>query len=416
MAPTKEKPTSLELDAEKQSVIHAETSPSIANIPTEDPVEVKRILRKIDWRLIPLTNLLYCLTFLDRVNIGNARLWNLERDLGMTGNQYNIAVLVFYVPVILFEMPSNMMLSHIQPRYWISGLVFGFGFSVTMAGFCKNFAGLIATRVLVGAFEAGMLPGCLYLLSSWYKRHELLSRMALFMLATDIAGTLSGFLGAGLGSLDGTGGYSGWSWIFFIEGGFSCVAAILGFLYLLPFPEDSTFLTPEEKAWVIQRLREDTKGGPLDKKKGWKDSFRALLDWKVWAAASLYLAVCVTGYAIAVFQPTILATFGWDGIKGNLLTAPVRVAAGISSVVIGYWSDKAKRRGIFCVVGFSISIVGSGLVMGINNNAVRYFGLYVTAVGIYMCQPLVLVWGYAAPCLNPFITYTSNEHMLTTPE
>jgi MFS family permease len=89
---------------------------------------------------------------------------------------------------------------------------------VTFAGFCHNFAGLIVARIFIGIFEAGMFPGCLFLISSWYRRHELLSRMAWFMVANDIAGSISGLLGAGLGSLDGMGGYSGWSWIFWIEG------------------------------------------------------------------------------------------------------------------------------------------------------------------------------------------------------
>lgn len=305
----------------------------------------------------------------------------------------SIAVLVFFIPVIIFEIPSNMMLSRVKPRYWVSGLTLGFGMSVTFAGFCTNFAGLVVSRMFVGAFEAGMLPACLYLLSSWYRRHELLTRVALLMVANDIAGTFSGLLGAGLGSLNGTAGYSGWSWIFFIEGGFTCFAAILAFLFLPPFPEDSKFLTENEKEWLLRRLRQDTSGGPLDTKMGFKSSIKAVADWKVLISGMLYLSVCVTAYSISVFQPTILATFGWNGIKANLLTAPVRVAAGIFSVAVGIWSDKCKRRGTFCIMGFSVSIVGNFLVMLVSKYQVRYLGLYLSAIGIYICQPLVLAWG-----------------------
>lgn len=390
----------LSMDLEKNPAVHTELQglatiddPQSMTAQAEDPIEVKKIIRKIDYRLLPLMIFLYTLTFLDRVNIGNARLWHLERDLGMTGYQYNIAVLVFYIPVIIFEIPSNMMLSRVKPRYWISGLVLGFGLSVTFCGFCTSYAGLITARVFIGAFEAGMLPGCLYLLSSWYRRHELLTRVACLMVANDIAGSISGLLGAGLGSLNGTAGYSGWSWIFFIEGGFTCFAAILAFFFLLPFPEDAKFLTSQEKEWLLRRLRQDTAGGPLDKKMGIKNSLKALGDWKVLITGMLYLSVCVTAYSISVFQPTILATFGWNGIKANLLSAPVRVAAGIFSVAVGIWSDKSKRRGTFCIMGYSISIVGSFLVMLVTRYEVRYLGLYLAAVGIYICQPLVLAWG-----------------------
>lgn len=311
----------------------------------------------------------------------------------MVGYQYNIAVLVFFIPVIIFEIPSNIMLSRVKPRYWISGLVFGFGITVCLAGFCTNFAGLIVARLFIGAFEAGMLPGCLYLLSSWYRRHELLTRVALLMVANDIAGSVSGLLGAGLGSLDGLAGYSGWSWIFFLEGGFTAIAALAAFFWLPPFPEESKFLSKEEKEWLLRRLRQDTAGGPLDQKMGLKGSIKALADWKVMIAGMLYLSVCVTAYSISVFQPTILATFGWGGIKANLLTAPVRIASAIFSVAVGIWSDKTKKRGVFAIGGYSISIVGSIMVMTVRSHGVRYAGLYLAAIGIYICQPLVLAWG-----------------------
>lgn len=97
------------------------------NGAVEDPVEAKRVMRKVDYRLMPLLMMLYTVTFLDRVNIGNARLWNLERDLHMEGYTYNITVLVFYIPLILFEIPSNVLLSGFVPRYYISALTMSWG-------------------------------------------------------------------------------------------------------------------------------------------------------------------------------------------------------------------------------------------------------------------------------------------------
>lgn len=134
----------------------------------------------------------------------------------MTGYDYNIAVLAYYPGVMLCELPSNMILSRVQPRYLFATLVFGFGITVVLAGFAKNLASLVVCRFFIGAFEAGVLPGGLFLLSSYYKRHELLTRYAIFMFSTDIAAILSGLLGAGLGSLHGAAGYSGWAWIFFV--------------------------------------------------------------------------------------------------------------------------------------------------------------------------------------------------------
>ena len=235
-----------------------------------------------------------------------------------------------------------------------------------------------------------MFPGCMFLISRWYRRHEVLTRMAFFFVANDIAGTISGLLGAGLGSLHGAAGYSGWRWIFFVEGAMTCTVAVIAWFTVPPFPEDATFLSPEEKSWVLRRLSLDSQGVTQEKmtKKG---VFQSLTDWKIQMAAVMYLAVCTTAYAISVFQPTILRTFGWDGLKSNLLSAPPRLASAFFSVGVGIWSDKVKRRGPFMVGGYVVSCVGLILVMALNG-AARYAGIYLAAIGIYICQPMVIAW------------------------
>ncbi|CAK7234957.1 hypothetical protein SBRCBS47491_009126 [Sporothrix bragantina] len=383
---------------EKQAIDHAET----ASVFEEDEREARRVLRKIDFRLLPLLIGLYTLTFLDRVNIGNAAVWNLKSDLHLVGYDYNIIVLVFYIPYILFEIPSNMVIDRVQPRYWVSFLAFAWGMSVTFSGFAKNMGGLLTARILLGLFEAGIFPGLLFLIGSWYRREELLTRMSLFMVSNDIAGVLSGLLGAGFGSLDGTGGYSGWSWIFFIEGAMTVAAAVLAFFLLPPFPEESTFLTPEEKAWYLRRLKRDDNNREGEQEKmQFCGMLRSLRDWKVLTAGVLYLSVCVTAYSLSVFQPVVLTSFGWSSLKSNLLTAPVRAVSGIISVCTGFWSDKIKKRGIFCLVGYLISIMGLLFVMLFHNGNLRYMGFYFASIGIYICQPLVIGW-----CVNQVLGHT----------
>jgi len=355
--------------------------------------------------------MLYTVTFLDRVNIGNARLWNLEKDLHMKGFEYNIATLVFYIPMVLFEIPSNMLLSRLVPRYYISGLAMAWGLTITFTGFAKNGPTLIASRVLLGVFEAGMLPACLFLIGTWYRRHAMVTRVAWLFVSNDIAGISSGLLGAGLGSLNGTGGYSGyvlarssdaihlltflnrWCWIFFVEGAMTCVVAIIAFFLLPAFPEQETrIFTPAEKEQYLRLLREDDRRG-ADEKIGFKGTLKAMLDWKVFCTAWLYLAVTVAAYAISLFLPTILKDFGWSSMKSNLLSAPVRAVSGVISVSFGIWSDKARRRGPFVVGGFTVAIIGNFLVCFVESKAVRYFGVYLAACGTYLCQALVIAWG-----------------------
>lgn len=264
--------------------------------------------------------------------------------------------------------------------------------TVTFAGFCKMSGQLIATRILLGFFEAGMLPGCLFLIGTWYRRHEMVTRVAWLFVSNDIAGIASGLLGAGLGSLDGTSGFSGWSWIFFVEGAMTCIVAIFAFFFLPPFPEQATFFTPEEKTWYLRRLREDDLRGK-DEKMGVWGSVKACFDWKVVISGWLYLAVTVAAYAISLFQPTILKSFGYSDLKSNLLSAPVRAVSGIFSVSVGIWSDKVKRRAPFVIGGFLVAVTGNLLVMLVSPVSVRYFGIYLAAIGTYICQALVVAWG-----------------------
>lgn len=302
-----------------------------------------------------------------------------------------------------------MILSRVRPRYWIGGLTLCWGCEchaifqshgqqltvllvcVTFVGFSKSFGGLVAARILLGTFEAGVFPACMYLINTWYRRHELGTRMAWFMISNDIAGTISGLLGAGLGSLDGTGGYSGWSWIFFVEGGATVLAAILAFFFTLDFPDKSDFLPADERAWLLRRLASDDGRKDPEKMTG-TGVLNALKDWKVLMSGVLFLVACVNSYSISVFSPTILATFGWDNIKANLLSAPIRVAAGIAAVLVGISSDRLRLRGPFVVTGFTVAFVGNFLVMLVRNGSIRYFGLYLVGVGVMSVQPLVIGW------------------------
>ncbi|KAL2280623.1 hypothetical protein FJTKL_12342 [Diaporthe vaccinii] len=360
------------------------------NIET-DPVEAKRTLRKIDWRIIPLLQFLYMLTFLDRFNIGNARLWNLEKDLNLTGYEYNIIVLVFYIPYIILELPANYVFNRVEPRKFISVIIFGWGLTMTFAGFCHNFAGLLVSRIFVGIFESGMFPRLhvpdLRLVQAARAAHPhglLLCRQRHRRHHLGPAGCRPGLARRRARHLGGGGGS------FFTEGTGTCLAALLAWVHVPPFPEDSTFLTEPEKQWAIRRLQADNRGISHEKMTT-RGVLNSLKDWKFLSSGVLYLAVCTTAYSISVFQPTILRTFGWGDLKSNLLSAPPRVASGIVSVALGIWSDRIQKRGIFCVFGFSLSIIGLFLVMFLTA-AMRYIGIYFAAIGIYIVQPLSISW------------------------
>lgn len=185
-----------------------------------DEAATKRLIRKIDWRLIPFLALLYLLSFLDRTNIGNARLDTLEEDLGMskTSLQYNHALAIFFPFYVAVEVPSNMAMKRFRPSIWIPLLMVAWGLCTTLMGLVHNYTGLMVARAFLGVAEGGLFPGVTYLISLWYKRHECGLRMSIFFSAATAAGAFGGLLARGIMEMRGVAGLSGWQWIFILEG------------------------------------------------------------------------------------------------------------------------------------------------------------------------------------------------------
>ncbi|KAH8162348.1 hypothetical protein CIB48_g5896 [Xylaria polymorpha] len=298
---------------------------------TDLGVEEQKLVRKLDLHLIPLVMLLYTFSFLDRVNIGNARLYGLEKDLGLMGNQFQIAVSILFVTYIIFEVPSNLVLKPIGPRRWLAFIVLVWGVIALATGFVHNFGSLLALRVLLGAFEAGLFPGLNVYLTFFYTKRELALRVGYLFVSAAIAGALGGLLAYGIGHLDGVRGMSGWRWIMIIEG---IPTIILGFLVLLFLPDDpehAQFLTPEEKKLVAARHQRQygyTKSAQQFDK---KDMMKAFKDWKVWV-------FCVGQY-------------------------------GADTMLY----DRKQTRGAFCVAFGAVSVIGYGLLISDTSAGVHYF-------------------------------------------
>lgn len=178
-----------------------------------DPILERRVIRKCDLHVVPILTLLFLFAFLDRINIGNARLLGLEEDLSMEGRQYNVALFVFFILYILLEVPSNMVLKKIKPSWWLSGIMAGWGIVTICQGVTRSFGGLVACRVIIGGLEAGFMPGLslppfynpsasgngadfwigsVYLINMYYRRHELQRRLNFFFSASIFAGAVSG--------------------------------------------------------------------------------------------------------------------------------------------------------------------------------------------------------------------------------
>ena len=181
--------------------------------PTTTP---RKLITRVDIRLIPVLSVLYLLAFLDRTNIANAAVFGLAKDLGLKSNEFNTALTIFFVPYIIFEIPSNIILKRLRPHVWLASCMFVFGLVTICQGLVQNYSGLLATRFFLGLAETGMFPGSFYLIGMWYKRSEAQKRYSFFFGSTSLAGAFGGLLASAIGKMDGMRGYLGWRWIFIL--------------------------------------------------------------------------------------------------------------------------------------------------------------------------------------------------------
>lgn len=216
----------------------------------------------------------------------------MTKDLDMHGNDYNIALFIFFIPYILFEVPSNIILRRVAPLTWLCGIMFCWGICTIGEGLTKTFSGLVAMRFLIGFFEAGFVPGCLYLISMYYKHYKLQRRMSVFFSAGILAGAFGGLFAYAIAKMDGVGGYAGWRWVFIIEGILTMFLAAVCKVFVVDWPEKARFLTDEERVILRKRLLANegfAKMDRLDK----RAAKRIWTDWKIYCCTLMYFGTSV---------------------------------------------------------------------------------------------------------------------------
>ncbi|CAM1510834.1 Fc.00g083470.m01.CDS01 [Cosmosporella sp. VM-42] len=353
----------------------------------------RKLVTKIDFHVIPFLCIMYLLAFLDRVNIANANVFGLSDELNLDGTLYNNALVVFFVPYVIFEIPSNILLKKFKPHVWLSINMFLFGFTTMMQGLVKNYAGLVTTRFFLGLFETGMFPGAFYLIGMWYRRHEAQRRYSFFFNSTTLAGAFGGLLAAAIGKMDGLRGYAGWRWIFILEGGLTVLVSFF-FYFLLPnFPEESKWLTEEERKYVTARLQADQGRSAVERKITLRDVGNVLKDYKVILGGFMYFGLIVPAYGYAYFAPGIIKTYGYDPIQTQLHSVPPWAVAFGFSMAIAFISDKTRHRFAFAVFAICVAIAGFGILIAVHDNTkLQYAALFLVAMGAYTAMPIIVCW------------------------
>ncbi|KAI0767797.1 MFS general substrate transporter [Fomes fomentarius] len=360
--------------------------------PILTPEEERRLWRKIDMRFMPIVTLLYLCSFLDRANIGNAKLEGLVTQLDLTGHQYNIALTIYFIAYATFCVPSNLVIKKFRPSRWLPSLTVCWGITTALMGLVKTYPQLVGVRICLGVAESGLVCGIFYLYSLWYPKYMLQTRIAMFWAGAGLSGAFSGLLAFCISFMSGTAGLLGWSWIFIIEGLATVIVGVAAYFLLLDLPETTTYLTPEERSYIIHRKKYDNSSVGEEEHFEIRHLWQALLDWQVWVLSFINLTVLTSIYGVSLFLPSIINGFGFNTTISQLLTIPPYVIATIMVVVCSIWSDRIQMRSPFVMMSLSLSAVGYGINISNAGSGAKYFGTFLVVIGAYSGFPATSSW------------------------
>ncbi|SPO06608.1 related to nicotinamide mononucleotide permease [Cephalotrichum gorgonifer] len=356
-----------------------------------DKAAETRLRRKIDFMIIPTVALLYLFCFIDRANIGNARLAGLEKDLGLAGTDYNVVLSVFYISYIVFEIPANICCKWLGPGWFLPITSLGFGFSSIFTALVKTKAQVCGVRFVLGIFEAGMLPGIAYYMSRWYRRSELTFRLSLYVVMAPLAGAFGGLLASAILRLPSFGRFTSWQMIFAIEGIITVGLAIISFATLTDRPESARWLTEEEKKLAINRIKSERLATTevLDKIDTPK-LLAGILNPLTLSTALVFLLNNVTVQGLAFFLPTIVRGIYPDRttVTQQLYTVPPYVVGAFFTVLFPGISYKIDRRQIFIIISTPFVMIGYIMFLATASNQARYGATFLIASGAFCMAPI----------------------------
>ncbi|KAF8458676.1 major facilitator superfamily domain-containing protein [Terfezia claveryi] len=327
----------------------------------------------------------------------NALITGMGKELNFVGNRYSIALMVFFIPYLLFELPSNILLRKVGAAKWLGSIVVGWGLVMIGMGFTKHWWEIAILRTMLGLFESGFVPGSVYLISCWYVRYEVQKRLAIFYLISSLASGFAPLLASGLMQMGGLANFLGWRWIFIMEGIMTVLVGFAVYVFVIDFPDKiintrHQFLTKAEVEIIKFRIDKDRKDSEVDAIT-WPTVIKHLRDWKLWVYALLLMFASIPAYAFAFFLSIILKEgMGYSILMSQLLSTPPVFFAVSVALPLAWYADKTRLRAPFMAFQTIVIIVGLSLIGYAVNNGARYFGAFLGIAGAAANVPAALAY------------------------
>ncbi|KAF1054622.1 MAG: putative tartrate transporter [Burkholderia gladioli] len=359
----------------------ASTAPAYPGQPSDFETTA---YRKVTWRLAPLLMLCYVVAYLDRVNVGFAKL-QMATDLNLSDTVYGLGAGIFFFGYFLFEVPSNIILHRVGARVWIARIMITWGLISAAMMFVTTPAMFYVMRFLLGIAEAGFFPGVILYLTYWYPANRRGRMTTFFMTAIALSGVIGGPVsGYILKSFHGANGWAGWQWLFLIEGIPSIIVGVLVLIWLEDRIAGANWLTDEEKALLSRNVQAE------DALKDDAPIGRVLASPRVWLMALIYFSFVMGLYGVGFWLPTIIKSTGvTDSFTIGLLSAIPYAAAVVGMILIARSADRRRERRWHVAIPAALGALGLLLsVAWANQTALAMVGLTLATIGILTTLPL----------------------------
>ncbi|TMJ54391.1 MAG: MFS transporter [Alphaproteobacteria bacterium] len=352
-----------------------------------------RTLAKVSRRLVPFLIVCYFVAYLDRVNVSFAAL-TMNQDLGLSQTAFGFGAGIFFIAYFIFEVPSNLLLERFGARKWIARIMLSWGILSGLMAFIPDIAratgwgnenSFYLIRVLLGAAEAGFFPGIIFYLTLWFPAEYRARIVGYFMAAIPLSTVIGGPVSGVLLYLHGGLGLAGWQWLFVLEAVPAILLAGVVFFYLTDRPADATWLAPDERSWLAERLALEQRQRLAVRSYTVAES---LVNPRVLGLSLVYFGAVATNYGLSFFLPQIVKAFGLNTFLTTVVSATPYVVGVVGMVWWGRRSDRVAERRLHTAMPLFLAAAGIAVSTVLDDPSLKMIALCVAGFGIFACLPV----------------------------